>query len=234
MATRERVRIPRSIRIGSRPLTTPGGELRCLVLVEHDPEWFGLDLESGAFLRVVGSGPLPAPSGRNYRVVGVTIAGEVSAIDPARPELVVGAPMVAELGEVRPRRVKRLFSLVAAADRPGATVLGTRGPSIAYVDLDGSMASVTMLNTRRAALELLVDRGVAQLAITFGGVTQRFPVLDGRAADIAMRAQPRSLSGAALSAELGFRVGYVVIGLGEVEGGHVRKFVYALIPGTRG
>ena len=234
MATRERVRVPRAIHIGSRPRTAPGAELSVLVLVEHGPEWFGVDLETGAFLRVIGTAHLPPPTGRNYRVVGVSVAGEVSSIDPARPELVVAEPVVRDMGSVRPRRLRRLFSLVAAADRPGATVLGTRGPSVAYVDLDGSAASVTMLDARRAALELLIDRDIPQLAITFGGVTQRFPVLDGRVVDVARRVYPRSLSGQSLAAEIGFRPGYVVIGLGEVDGGHVRKFVYALIPRAKG
>ena len=234
MASRQRVRLPRSIRIGSRPRTAAGAELRCLVLVEHHPEWFGIDLETGAFIRVLGTGPLPEPTGRNYRVVALTVAGEVSSVDPAHPELVVAEPVVDNLGDVHARRLKRLFSLVAADDRPGATVLGSTRSLGRVRRSHGSTASVTMLNARRSRLELLVDRGIALPAITFGGVTQRFPVLDGRAIDIAMRAQPRSLAGQALAAELGFRVGYVVIGLGDVEGGHVRKNVYALLPRTRG
>lgn len=234
MPTRTRTRIPRAIRIGSRPRTAPGAELTVLVLVEHGSEWFGVDLETGAFVRVVGTTRLPPATGSNYRVVGISVAAELPFVDPARPELVVAEPLVRDLGSVRPRRLRRLFALVAATDRPGATVLGTRGPSVAYVDLDGSAASVTMLDAKKAALELVVDRGIPQLAITFGGVTQRFPVLDGRADDALRRVYPRSLSGASLSAEIGFRPGYVLLGLGEVDGGHVRKFVYALMPRAKG
>lgn len=231
---RNRVRIPRNIQTGSRPHATAGASIICVVLGEHNVEWFGVDLASGAFVRVIGTGRLEGSPPGTYRVVEITVGGDPASIDPARPELVVALPVYNDLGLVKKRRFRRLFKTVAATDRPGATVLGTRGPSVAYVDLDGNHASVTMIPANKANLELLCDRDVAMLAVTFGGVTQRFPVYDARTIDIAARIRPRSIKTAALSAEIGYKIGYVLIGLSAVEAGHVRKAVFGLLPRSRG
>ena len=169
-----------------------------------------------------------------YRVVEITIGGDPTSIDPARPELLVALPVYNDLGVVKKRRFRWLLDNVAATDRPGATVLGTRGPSVAYVDLDGTHASVTMIEAKKANLELLCDKDTAMLAVTFGGVTQRFPVYDERTVKIAERIRPRSIATAALGAEIGYKVGYVLIALSAVEAGHVRKAVFALLPRSRG
>jgi hypothetical protein len=55
------------------------------------------------------------------------------------------------------------------------------------------------------------------------------------AADPALRsaaldAYPRQLSGAPLTAALGFRPGYLLVGLDGVEAGHVKKAVLAVLP----
>lgn len=231
---RNRIRIPKHVETGSRPRTTAGAHVTCVVLGESTNEWFGVDLASGAFVRVVGTPSIKGSPPGTYRVVEVTIGGDLESIDPARPELLVALPNYSDLGLVKKRRFKRLFRTIAAADRPGATVLGTRGPSVAYVDLDGNLASITMIQAKAANLELLVDRKIAMLGVTFGGVTQRFPIYDPRAIDIAERIRPRSITTGALSAELGYKIGYVLIALNAVEAGHVRKAVFALLPRSRG
>jgi hypothetical protein len=233
MAERIRIRIPRAIRTGARPHAIPGARLTCLVLGGYGAEFFGIELESGAFVRVIGAAAIPPSTPGSYRVVEITIEGDSGSIDPARPELLVASTLFEDLGEIKRRRTRRLFRLVAASDHPGATVLGTRGPSVAYVDLDGTSASLTLLDAKKADLELLSDKDTAYLAITFGGVTQRFPVYDRRVLDVAARIRPRSIGAVALDGEIGFRVGYVLIGLSAVEGGHVRKAVFVLLARNR-
>jgi hypothetical protein len=231
---RTRLRIPRAVQTGSRPHVSAGAVVTCVVLGENESEWFGLDLATGAFVRVIGTGKIQGTAPGAYRVVEITIGGDPTSIDPARPELLVALPVYNDLGVVKKRRFRWLLDNVAATDRPGATVLGTRGPSVAYVDLDGTHASVTMIEAKKANLELLCDKDTAMLAVTFGGVTQRFPVYDERTVKIAERIRPRSIATAALGAEIGYKVGYVLIALSAVEAGHVRKAVFALLPRSRG
>lgn len=231
---RNRLRIPRTVQTGSRPHAASGATITCVVLGDNDIEWFGLDLATGAFVRVIGTAEIPSTAPGAYRVVEITIGGDPVSVDPARPELLVALPIYNDLGVVKIRRLRRLLNNVAATDRPGATVLGTRGPSVAYVDLDGTHASITMIEAKKANLELLCDKDTAMLAVTFGGVTQRFPVYERRTVQIAERIRPRSIGTAALGAEIGYKVGYVLIALSAVEAGHVRKAVFALLPRSRG
>jgi hypothetical protein len=200
-----------------------------LVLATYFEESLGIDLASGAFVRIVGMPPPGTPRTGAYRAVEISVGRNDEPFDPTRPELVVadGAPKT--LGEVQGRRVRRLFAQLEARDHLGATVVSTRGPSIAYVDLDGNTPSMALIRARAAGLEAAVVGQSVLLGVSFGGVRQRLPVYDPRVIQAASRAAPRRLVGAGLVRELGYEPSHVLVGLGDVDQGHVRKVVFALL-----
>lgn len=228
MARRRRLHVPRSVTPGTPRVVAPGEELDCLVLAARPEEWFGVDLASGAFVRVVGTGPVELAAPGSFAGYRVTLAPEGEPADPARPELVVASPDPEPLGLVRAGRARPLLDSLVAADRPGHALLGTRGPSLAYIDLDGTSPSVVLLRPKPAELELLSGDETV-LSLRFGGIRQSLPVVEERTSATARRAAPRSLSGKTLASELGFRPGYVLVGLDAVREGHVRKVVLSVL-----
>jgi hypothetical protein len=204
-----------------------------LVLTAHAGECLGVDLASGAYVRVVGMDPHLAPRPGAYRVAEITIGQNNDPFDPTRPELVVASGASRTLREVTGRRVRRLFAELEARNHLGATVVSSRGPSIAYVDLDGTTPSVAMIRAKTAELEVSTTGDATMLGVTFGGVRQRLPVVDQRVVDVASRAAPRPLTGARLVRELGYEPSHVLVGLDEVRDGHVRKVVFSLLARAR-
>jgi hypothetical protein len=203
------------------------------MLAAHAGECLGVDLASGAFVRVVGIDPRLAPRPGAYRVAEITIGQNHDPFDPTRPELVIASGATKLLGEVKGRRVRHLFSELEARNHLGATVVSSRGPSIAYVDLDGTTPSIAMIRAKTAELEVTTVGDQTMLGVTFGGVRQRLPVVDQRVMQVAWRAAPRPLSGANLVRELGYEPSHVLVGLDDVRDGHVRKVVFSLLARSR-
>ena len=222
-------RIPRSIQPGAQRASSEGETLTCLVLGRSGREWFGVDLSSGAFVRVESAAPPALPRPGTYAVAAITIARSADPFDPTRPELVHAEHETKSLGPVTGRRVRRLLKLLEALDQPGATIVASRGPSIAYVDLDGTAPSLVLIRAKNAELEVINAPDATLLGITFGGVRQRLPVVDERVRQAARRVAPRSLSDANLIREIGFVPSHVLVGLSEVREGHVPKVVFALL-----
>jgi hypothetical protein len=230
---RRRVRIPRSITPGASRVSQEGEQLACLLLAAHAGECLGVDLASGAFVRVIGMDVHLSARPGTYRVAEVTIGRNDEPSDPTRPELVVASGPTKTLGEVRGRRVRRLFGELEARNHPGAMVVSGRGPSVAYVDLDGTTPSVAMIRARTAELEVTTAGEATMLGVTFGGVRQRLPVVDQRVIAVASRAAPRPLRGVSLVRELGYEPSHILVGLDEVRDGHVRKVVFSLLARSR-
>ncbi|HEY5273332.1 MAG TPA: hypothetical protein VIJ34_08875 [Acidimicrobiales bacterium] len=203
------------------------------MLASDAEECIGIDLASGAFVRIVNIGSHAASRPGTYRVAEVTIGRSGDPFDPTRPELVVASGATKIIGEVTGRRVRHLFAELEARDHPGATIVSSRGPSIAYVDLDGSAPSLSLIPAKTLALEVTATGGATMLGITFGGVRQRLPVLDQRLVQAALRAAPRPLTGINLARELGYEPSHVLVGLDDVRDGHVRKVVFALLARAR-
>jgi hypothetical protein len=203
------------------------------MLAVHAGECLGIDLASGAFVRVVGMDAHLAARPGAYRVAEITIGRNDDPFDPTRPELVVASGATRLLGEVKGRRVRRLFAELEARNQLGATVVSSRGPSIAYVDLDGTTPSVAMIRAKTAQLEVTTAGEATMLGVTFGGVRQRLPVIDQRVLAVAARAAHRPLTGTNLVRELGYEPSHVLVGLDDVRDGHVRKVVFSLLARSR-
>jgi hypothetical protein len=224
-----RARVPRRVEAGARRAQAIGDRLACLVIGRLETEWIGVDLGSGAFVRVVGAlGVELPPIGGPSLIVEIRVGLDPDPADPARTESVVPATDPVRVGNASNRVVRRLLHRLSAPERRGATVLGTRGPSIAYVDLDGSTPSLTLLEVPTKSLELIArDSGDVVLGFGWGGTHHLITVADQEWREIA-RTSRRARAGV-VAVELGRRTAFVLIGLGPIEQGHARKVVLALL-----
>jgi hypothetical protein len=208
-----------------------GSELTCLLLGRRHDEWLACDLASGAWVRLADP-PQPAPEGLRpgRSALRFRLAAPSVPLDPARPEAVRAEGPIALLAPPRRHRLRQVLRALAQPDRQGAVLLGSRGPSRAYLDLDPEMPSLALLRVAKD-LELIAgDDQQVRAALHFGGVELVLPVADPAARRAALAAFPRPLRGAPLGAALGFKVGYALIGLDVVEAGHVRKVLFTLLP----
>lgn len=231
---RRRVRVPRRIVPGRRRAERAGERLRCVVLARSPTEWVGVDLATGAFVR----GDLHPEAGRPpgagdwlaYDVIELELARHEDPADPARPELVASARPPDKIGRLRQPPLRRLLKRLVAPERPGAPVLGTWGPSIAYVDLEGTSPSVMLLALTPKSVELSVRAdGRVVCAFTWGTSRNVIPIADPRAVAAAREADPRPLSGDRLAEAIGLKPAYALVGLGPVRAGQAPKVVFALL-----
>ncbi len=230
MARGTPVRVTRRITPGRRRAGGSGARLTCAVLAATPDEWVGVDLATGALVRSPAHGAGAFAGTQPLEVVELELGEDDSVADPARPEAVHLATTPTPRGVLGGRRARRLLSSLAAPERAGAPLLGTWGPSVAYVDLDGGAPSVLVVALGKRAIALRSDRDNSpQVVLAWGDHPQRMPLRDPRVATAA-RSASAELGGAALAAVLGFRPGYAVVALGAVERGHVPKAVLSLLP----
>jgi hypothetical protein len=177
-----------------------------------------------------GIDDLAGPPETRTVAVEFTIAPPRAPVDPSRPELVVPEERPVVVGSPKPRALRRFLGRLATPEANGATILGTRGPSIAFVDLDGTAASVQLLAIPVKRLELGIGpRDEPVCSISWGGTTQRTRIADGAVAHAALASAPRPLRAQQITAALGYRPGYVLVGLGRIHDGHAPKLVLALL-----
>lgn len=230
-----RARSWRRMRVGAPRQRRPGAVLDCLVLAPGPYEWVGIDLATGALVRA----RRPAPDGRpplgggwrQFDIARFVLGTDDEPPDPSRPEAIVCAEAPQRLGRLRRRAVRRVLRRLVPPERPGAALLGTHGPSIPFVDLDGSSPSVMLVAVAHRSLEVFAGPGEAvELAFAWSGARHQLPVHDPRLRAAALESQPRPLSAGRLAAAAGGRVSVLVVGLGPVRGGHVPKVVLAALP----
>ena len=165
-----------------------------------------------------------------FDLVALTLAEDEEPPDPARPEAIVALGPPTLVGRARRRPARRLLRQLAAPERRGTSLLSTWGPSIAYIDLDGSAQSVVVIETSPRALELSVrPDGEVAAAISWSGITQSVLVADPVTRRAAFAAE-HPLRRGELVETLGFRPSYLICGLAAVRQGHASKVVLAVLP----
>lgn len=238
---RKTVRLPGRISRGATLDDRPGTALRLLVLAITPREWIGVDLGSGAFVRVQLSArsesesdePQGGPAAlrpQSFDIIALELAGRESPQDPARPEAVLQRGEPTLLGRPRRRRVRRYLRWISVHERAGAVVLGTRGPSLAYVDVDSSAPSVELLYLGRRNLALQRLDEEVRLKFSFAGIAQSLPVAGASLSDLAPSSPKASLGRQELIHLLGYKPEFVLVALGDVRAGHVPKMLFCVLP----
>lgn len=237
MSTRDapRLRAPRRIRPGASRERRTGERISCAVLAGGPEEWVAVDLASGALVRA-----RPAPAGcaavagtwSPFDVAQLELAEDGDPPDPARPEAVAINGEPDHVGRLGPRSARLLLARLAAPEQRWLGVLGTRGPSVAYVDLELSSSSLSLVTTSTKSLECFARAdGTAVCAFTWSGTTQTLPLLDDRVRRLVLAsAPPHVVSADVLASAVGGKPGYLLVGLAAVRAGHAPKAVLSILP----
>jgi hypothetical protein len=201
-----------------------------LVLSSHSEDTTGVDLASGALVRVrvawpVDHGPDLAP----FDVVEVVLADEPERDDLAQPEAVTAVGLPRQLGTLHGRRVRRLLhQLVAPVEEH---VLGFPGASAPYWEFRGLRPSLALVVPTKGPVlfRRMADRSV-WVRFGWGRSDNWLPVEDPRAERSLDVARRDRLQGKDLSAALGFKTHYLVAAITTPRDGHCYKTVRALLP----
>jgi hypothetical protein len=210
-----------------------GGSIRCLVLASGPEEWAGVDLRSGAIVRLhPGAAASFAERADEpvaaLDVVELRLAEDPDPLDPGRPEAVVPVGLPTRRGRRRTRQARRVLrSLVPSSDpRP---LLGVIGPSAPYADLEGAKPSVVLVRPDRRP-EIVATDGAVWCSFGLSGADERLPVADARAVAAACAIPGTVLSAAGIAAMIGHPVHYLLVALLPPRGGHASKAVIGLLP----
>jgi len=242
------VRIPsrRHRRPGAVRANRPGDVLRC-VLLAQGPEWVVVDVATGALVRSRASGwPVVATdsslvagaspdggkrglhTGPELDVVEIELVDDDEPLDPARPEAVMVRHAPERVGTPRRRAVHRVLRELLPSD-PKRPLLGSLGPSISYVDLDGSRPSVAVVAPDRAPA-FACDMMGTWCQFSLGGRKHRLPVVDERLIEAKDRARDGALTSDAVLKAIGGAPRYLVVALGAPHRGQAPKLVLGVLP----
>ena len=242
------MRLPsgRHRRPGAVRANQPGEVLRCLLLT-RGPEWVVVDVATGALVRSRASGwPVVATdsslvagasldddrgkhhTGPELDVVEIELADDDEPSDPARPEAVMVRHAPERVGTPRRRAVRRILHELLPTDtkRP---LLGSLGPSISYVDLDGSRPSVAVVAPDRPPA-FASDMTGTWCQFSLGGRKHRLPVVDERLIDAKDGARDGALTSDAVVKAVGGVPRYLVVALGAPHRGQAPKLVLGVLP----
>ena len=220
----------RSVKARPRIEVAGGTALTLLVLACHAEDTTGVDLASGALVRVrvawaADHGPDLAP----FDVVETQLAAEPERDDLAQPEAVTATGLPRHLGTLHGRRVRRLLTqLVAPVEEH---VLGFPGASAPYWEFRGFRPSLALVVASKGPVlfRRTEDRST-WVRFGWGRSDNWLPVEDpraDRALDVARRDR---LQGKDLAAALGFKPHYLVAVVTTPRDGHCYKTVRALLP----
>ena len=208
----------------------PPGAHRCLVLACGTDDTTGVDLVTGALVRL----RIDWNEGRQADLAPFDVIDAVWASDPerddlAQPEAVTVAGLPSQVGTLRGRRARRIVRHLVAPDEPH--LLGFPGPSAPYWEFHGMRPSVALVVPRRGPL--LFRRpadGTVWARFSAARSDNWLPVEDRRALAALWTARRDRLSGKSLATALGFRPHFLVVAVSRPRDGHCYKTVTAILP----
>ncbi len=222
--------VARAVQHRDRVAVDGGAALTLLVLSCHPDDTIGIDLASGALVRVRVEWPEEhGPDLVPFDVVEAQLAEEPERDDLAQPEAVTAKGLPRHLGTLHGRRVRHLLRPLTAPVEEH--VLGFPGASAPYWEFRGFRPSLALIEPGKGPV-LFRRRGDRTAWVRFGwGRSDNWlPVEDPRserALDVARRDR---LHGRDLASALGFKPHYVVAAVSTPRDGHCYKTVRALLP----
>lgn len=223
----------------------PGTALHVLVLSARRNDTVGIDLASGAFVRMSHpeaaslqrprSEEVDAPGPRRQlprpRIFDV-VTGRMAAVDdldlpPEHPEamLLTAAPIV--VGRARGRQLDRyLRPVLHPRNQP---LLGFYGPATPFWTIDHDRPSVGLVAPETEPAVRATPSGV-RCSFRWQGHVQEIPVDDPRVHARLDWFPENPLRGRALADVMGFRPGLVLLTLSAPINGHCYKVASALLP----
>jgi hypothetical protein len=207
-----------------------GTALTLLVLSCHREDTTGVDLASGALVRVRVDWPEDhGPDLAAFDVVETRLAEEPERDDLAQPEAVTAVGLPRHLGTLHGRRVRHLLHRLVAPVEDH--VLGFPGASAPYWEFRGHRPSLALIVPSKGPVlfRRVADRSV-WVRFGWGRSDNWLPVEDPQAVRTLDVARRERLHGKDLSAALGFKTHYLVAALSTPRDGHCYKTVRTLLP----
>ncbi len=222
--------VARAVKHRERIAVEGGTALTLLVLACHAEDTTGVDLASGALVRVRVAWPEEhAPDLAPFDVVETQLAEEPERDDLAQPEAVTATGLPRHLGTLHGRRVRSLLARLAAPVEEH--VLGFPGASAPYWEFRGFRPSLALLvPTKGPVLFRRTGDRTAWVRFGWGRSDNWLPVEDPRterALDVARRDR---LQGKDLSSALGSKPYYLVAAVSSPRDGHCYKTVRGFLP----
>jgi hypothetical protein len=221
--------VARGVKRRSRLEVRGGTALVALVLACHPEDTIGIDLASGALVRVRVEWPEDhEPDLAPFDVVEVLLADEPERDDLAQPEAITASGLPRHLGTLHGRSVRKLLHQVVAPVEEH--VLGFPGASAPYWEFRGFRPSLALVVPTKGPVlfRRIADRSV-WARFGWGRSDNWLPVEDPRAARALDAARRDRLQGKDLAAALGFKPHYLVAAVSTPRDGHCYKTVRALL-----
>ncbi len=222
--------VARSVKHRARIEVGGGTSLTMLVLACHPEDTTGVDLASGALVRVRVTWPADhGPDLVPFDVVETQLAEEPERDDLAQPEAVTASGLPRHRGTLHGRRVRHLLHQLAAPVEEH--VLGFPGTSAPYWEFRGFRPSLALLvPSKGPVLFRRVGDRTVWVRFGWGRSDNWLPVEDPRAERALDVARRDRLQGKDLASALGFKPHYVVAVVTTPRDGHCYKTVRALLP----
>ena len=218
----------------ARRTSVPGSVIHVLVLAPLRAATVGVDLASGAFVRMSHSPPTPrhdqrpAPPLRAFDVAASRVA-HMDELDlpPEHPEVLMVANAPQRVGRMSHRQADRyLRPLIQPRHLP---LLGFRGPSTPFWTIDKDRPSVTLVVPETEPAVAMRPNGV-RCSFRWHGHIHDVPVEDARVLRRLDWFPENPVRGEALASVIGFRPGRLLLTLSGPVGGHCYKVASGLLP----
>jgi hypothetical protein len=208
----------------------PRGSHRCMVLCCGPEDITGVDMGSGAIVRLRTDDPESSESTLSaFDLIDTTWAKNPERDDLAQPEAVSVDGPPEPVGTLRGSRARRVLRrLVAPAEQ---NLLGFAGSSAPYWEFAGMRPSVALVVPSRGPL-LFRRRSDRSVWARFGWPRSDnwLPVEDRRAIAVLWASRRDRLAGKDLAKALGFKPHFVVVTLSKPRDGYCYKTVSAILP----
>ncbi|MCL5048497.1 MAG: hypothetical protein M1374_06930 [Firmicutes bacterium] len=230
--------------------------ITCVTLFHSPSEWIGVDIEAGAFLRnsrhlrfseVPTTKPLSTKKRKDrkaskagetqhvaaikqFSIVVLHNTSKPFAIDPSRPESIGALDSISLIGQLTYKKIKQLLRTMELKAPSSGKILGNFGPSVAFMDLEATEPSVALLNITKSQMEITdsEDKGVVCI-FEWGNTIQVLPLADAKCRKLLSASEKQVLSKKELGKLLGHKITHVLVGLYQVQNGHVPKVAMGLV-----
>ncbi|MGQ0743133.1 MAG: hypothetical protein ACT4OS_02095 [Acidimicrobiales bacterium] len=204
---------------------TAGTRLSCAVLVGTVDGFAAVDLDSGAFVRVVH--PAVNLRFKPLDVVEVTLSGPPDPPDQVRPEAVELLEDPLPAGQIRARRLSRLYDALLHPDQ--GHLLGFPGLSVPFWALKGDQPSMAVV-IPEVGPQIRLTPGGFSCRFAWQGVVHELPLSDPALLSRLEEMGCPAWAGKDLTRLIGYACGHLLVMVSGPRGGYCDKEVAALLP----
>ena len=198
---------------------SPGTTLELLVLAADERYCAGIDMASGALVRVWAAEKPESPL-RSYDTAKLTLSDKPDTVpDPSQPEALAAVGAAERTGHLRGRRVERMLRPLAHPH--DAPLLGSHAPAVPFWERRRDHPSIALIEPQG---RITLERHGSYLACRFGWrrTTMELPCIDRRLAAALDRGDRRMVGNGK-----DYRL---VVALHPPIDGHCNKVVEVVLP----